>query len=437
MATVTIKRIQATNLKRLTRVDIKTDSAVVRVGGKNGQGKSSLLDCIEMGLRGGAAIGQDPVRHGADRAEILLDLGDCILKRTIKPNGNTVCVLEGKDGARFPRPQTLVDQRIAPYTCDPQAFLRAKPDAQADVLRELVHQQCGVDFAQLEADYDSLYRDRTIVTRDFKEQQSVVNNLPEYKDVPADEVSVADLSAKLEEALAVNAKNAEVRRIPGEIQQTSIGAINGQLDAAEKTIADLKGKLAKWEAHREGLGSRREALCKQRDQAEANAAVVKDVDTQVLREHISTAEQTNQKVRANLSRANAQARAESYGKQSQELTGKLDAIEKTKADALTKAKLPVKGLAFNGEGLLYNSVPLSGCSSSEQWTVAVALALALKPGPVLIREANLLDDSTQRLVEDICGQAGAQLFMEFVTDEPATVEVFIENGEVKTNGGAQ
>src|ERR1035441_8426583 len=76
-----IIKLTSENVKRLQAVEITPDGNVVVIGGKNGAGKSSVLDSIEYAL-GGDTADRMPVRRGEEKAKIVLDLGEIIVKRT-------------------------------------------------------------------------------------------------------------------------------------------------------------------------------------------------------------------------------------------------------------------------------------------------------------------------------------------------------------------
>lgn len=74
--------LQAENVKRLTAVTITPDGNLVQITGKNGQGKTSVLDAIWWALEGAANIQAEPIRKGAEEARIRLDLGEYVVTRT-------------------------------------------------------------------------------------------------------------------------------------------------------------------------------------------------------------------------------------------------------------------------------------------------------------------------------------------------------------------
>ena len=73
-----IIKLTASNVKRLRAVEITPDGTLQVVTGRNGQGKTSVLDAIWLALGGGSAARETvrPVRDGEDKASVTLDLGD-------------------------------------------------------------------------------------------------------------------------------------------------------------------------------------------------------------------------------------------------------------------------------------------------------------------------------------------------------------------------
>ena len=63
-----IIRLQAENVKRLRAVEIKADGNVVIVGGRNAQGKTSVLDSIMYAFAGQGTVCKVPIRRGERKA---------------------------------------------------------------------------------------------------------------------------------------------------------------------------------------------------------------------------------------------------------------------------------------------------------------------------------------------------------------------------------
>ena len=62
--------LEAQNVKRLEAVRIEPSGNMVAIGGANGAGKSSALDCIEMVLGGKKHLCDVPLRSGTESGRI-------------------------------------------------------------------------------------------------------------------------------------------------------------------------------------------------------------------------------------------------------------------------------------------------------------------------------------------------------------------------------
>ena len=80
---LTVLGLFAQNVKRLRVVNIlPAETGLVKVAGNNGAGKSSTLDAIVMALGGKDAQPDVPIRQGAARAKVVVDLGALRVTRT-------------------------------------------------------------------------------------------------------------------------------------------------------------------------------------------------------------------------------------------------------------------------------------------------------------------------------------------------------------------
>src|SRR3990172_5374450 len=133
-----IIELQSENIERLKAVRIKPDGSLVQSTGKNGAGKTSVLDSITMALAGGDVIPEKPIREGENKAKIVVDLGDIKVTRTWTGNDKTYLAVETKEGAKYPSPQALLDILTGKLSFDPLEFARMEPNKQVETLRQLV-----------------------------------------------------------------------------------------------------------------------------------------------------------------------------------------------------------------------------------------------------------------------------------------------------------
>jgi alpha-D-ribose 1-methylphosphonate 5-triphosphate synthase subunit PhnL len=136
-------------------------------------------------------------------------------------------------------------------------------------------------------------------------------------------------------------------------------------------------------------------------------------------------------VRENAAYAKETQSLKAATKEANDLTEKLEAIEKQKAELLAKAPFPVPGLAFDDSGVLYQGIPFAQASGAEQLRVSVAMGIAMNPTlkVLLIRDGSLLDETNLEMIAQMAAEADAQVWLERV-GKGDEVSVVIEDGEV-------
>jgi hypothetical protein len=150
-----------------------------------------------------------------------------------------------------------------------------------------------------------------------------------------------------------------------------------------------------------------------------------------IQDRIDNAENVNANVRAKAARAAVmEARA---GAQTavDSLTAGIAALDKEKADGLAAADFPIKGLAFDEDGVTFNDVPFAQASSAERLRVSTAMCMALNPElrVLYIRDGSLLDDSNLDLIGRMAEANDFQIWVERVGTKDAGA-IIIEDGEV-------
>ena len=177
---VQIIELYVENIKRVKLAHIKPKGDVVMITGRNGSGKTSVIDAITWGLTGQSEIPSQPIRNGERTGSIRMDLGDYILTRQFtrvdpekSEKGNTYftkLLIEGKHKEMFRSPQALLDGLMGKISFDPLAFTRFNSIKQLETLRGLVKLDIVIDMDALDAaqkvDYDAR-----------REQQRVVDGL--------------------------------------------------------------------------------------------------------------------------------------------------------------------------------------------------------------------------------------------------------------------
>lgn len=409
-----VVELRAENLKRLTAVRIAPGgAAVVVVGGRNAQGKSSCLDAIEMALAGTRAIPAEPIRHGARRARIVLDLDEIVVERTFTAKGSEL-VVKSKDGVPQKSPQALLDSLTSKIAFDPVAFLRMEPKKQDEILKRVV----GVDFSQLDREREQIFTARTNANRDLKQLEARLAALPmPAAGLPEREVSVRELFDELATRQATQSEN-EAKRAALRLRKEEHGAV-------ADSIVHLQSQLAKAQAEEGRLAGVIVDL-------ERDVDALVDPDPAEVRRKLDGVEQTNAQIRKNTERTALDKQITELGARVESMADAIAGIDERKAEQLAAAKFPVEGLGFDETGPTLQGVPLEQGSQAEKLRLAVAICAALNPRArvVLVRDGSLLDDDSMRLLAELSAKHDLQTWIERVGDG-ASCTVVIEDGSVK------
>jgi len=415
-----IVELKSENVKRLKAVEIKPDGNVVVIGGRNGAGKSSVLDSIQWAL-GGEPDAKMPVRKGEEKAKIVADLGDLVVTRTITAAGGGNLVVRNADGVRQESPQSILDKLVGKLTFDPLEFSRQKPKQQAETLRALV----GLEFTEHDKKRETVFNERTAVNRDATALKNRLAEMVKHEGIPEQEQSVSDLMAAQAEAVAKNANNAAQRKAADRAKD--------DLTQAENLLAELECQLLELT---ERIKKGKATVQSRRETSENLSAAVKnlkDVDVSEFKARLYSVEAVNAAVRSNRARAQVVADYKVKSGEAEKLTALIEKLDAEKRAKINGAKYPIDGLAFDtAGGVTLNGIPFEQCSSAEQLRVSVAIGLALNPKlrVLLIRDGSLLDSDSLKIVAEMAQKADAQVWMERVGEDDST-SVVIEEGEVR------
>lgn len=394
--------LKAENVKRLKAIEITPDpdGNVVIISGRNGQGKTSVLDSIWYALAGGHAIPDQPVREGERRAKVELDLGDFTVTREWKAGKSELTVMS-KEGAKYGSPQKFLDEKLGALSFDPLAFANKAARDQRQLLLDIVNND-GLDLDEIDAKRAALFDQRTDINRRVRDTEGAITELPEIpEETPDEEISAAGIVAEREAFLAEQRRRIELA---------------SRIRFTHNAIEELRAKLADEE----------QLLAELTDDLPTDELVA--VDTAV---QLAAIETTNGLVRVKQARATLTSDLVGYQGRVDELTASIAALDKTKQDAIESATLPIEGLAFDEEGVTYQGIPFKQSSGAEQLRVSLAMAMALNPTVRVIRVADgsLLDSTNMAVIAEMAAAQDFQIWLERV-DETGTIGFTIEDGEV-------
>lgn len=452
-----IIELQVENVMRLRALRMNPDKTLVKIEGRNAQGKSSVLYAIGAALGGGKQKIDMPIRKGEEKAFVQLDIGDenevkYVVRRQWNASGHTSLVITLPDGTPQKSPQAILDGFVSDRTFDPLSFVRMKPKEQADVLKKLA----GLDFTAMDAERETLYAQRTNINRESKTAEAAIGAPPPTvaSDTPID---ISELVAKQQEA---NDSNNELDRSEEQLRlaEQALLSLKNDLPRARGKVGDVRLESAKAvekaEATAKAIVDDAKAAAKksveeaesdlesgqshiaeaEKGISEINQALegVDRFDTSNVANEIKEAEQNNDNIKARKEFQQRKELAKSKQAESEKLSNAIKKIDDDKSRALRSAKFPLEGLGIDVNGPTLNDIPFSQASLAEQMRASVAMGLAeKKPARImLVHNGSLLDDDSLKLLNDIVEEFDAQCFIERVAKSASPSAVYIEDGEI-------
>lgn len=372
-----INRLEIENVKRIHAVMIEpSKDGLTIIGGKNRQGKSSVLDAIAWALGGNKYKPTQAANADSTippRLKVIMDNG-LVVERKGKNSDLKVTDPEGQKGG-----QQLLDSFVEELAINLPKFMEATGKEKANTLLQIIG--VGSQLAELEQKEKSLYSERLYVGRTADQKEKFAAEQPYYPDAPEEPVSASELIREQQEILARNGQRQQWAR--------EYDAILRQLDSTDDKIETLEEQLRQMKATKKELEAKAKA-------AEKTPAELKMESTEELERSIENIELINRKVRANLDKAKAEEDAKHYRDQYTELTNAIEDVRKQKTSLLDSADLPLPGLSVKDGELIYNGQQWDNMSSAEQMIVSTSIVRKLNPkcGFVLLDKLEAMDLDT-------------------------------------------
>lgn len=402
---IKINKLEIENVKRVKAVKIEpSTNGLTIIGGKNNQGKTSVLDAIAWTLGGERFRPSQAAREGSTippNLRIVMNNG-LVVERKGKNSSLKVTDPSGQKAG-----QQLLDGFVEQLALNLPKFMEANSKEKANTLLQIIG--IGPQLAELERQEKEMFNERTYIGRTADQKEKYAKEQPYFPDVPSTPISASELIRQQQEILAQNGENQRKReclhRLEQEYQQVT-EQIQALLHKQAQLDADLKI-------------------------ARGSAESLTDQSTAELEQNIADIEETNRKVRANLDKDKAEEDAKEYRAQYNTLTTKIEAVRKQKADLLKGANLPLPGLSVEEGELIYNGQKWDNMSGSEQLRVSTAIVRRLNPdcGFVLLDKLEQMDLDTLQEFGQWLEQEGLQTIATRVStgDE---CSIIIEDGYV-------
>lgn len=367
---IKINKLEIENVKRVKAVSLEpTQNGLTVIGGRNGQGKTSILDSIAWALGGNKYKPSQPHREGSvlpPNLQISLSNG-LEIKRDGKNSDLKVIDPSGQKAG-----QKLLDSFVEEFALNLPKFMESSNADKARTLLQIIG--VGDKLAEFEKKEQELYNERLVIGRVADQKKKFAAEMTYFQEAPKELISVSEL---IQEQQAILAKNAENERLRG--QRDSLKQRQTQLDSEIARLIEEKAKVDQ-----------------QLEIAEKDALDLHDESTEQLEYSISNTEEINRKVRANLDKDKAEQDAQIEKEKYDNLSAQIDRIRLDKNQLLEDADLPLPGLSVAEGELLYKGQRWDNMSGAEQLKVSTAIVRKLNPecGFILIDKLEQMDLDT-------------------------------------------
>ena len=417
--------LEVSNCKRISFAEVDLAGNLIKIGGMNEQGKSSLMDSIRYLYGGKSTMPPVTLRKGTEQGYIkgIEDNGWVTIRKFGKTDSFTV---KDDKGRPQKKAQAICDEKCGAISFDPLEIARLgdSPDGrrrQGNILMKLK----GLDFSELEARKVEVKEERTVVGREVKQLEGEFEGITVPKTDAKEEVSAAGLSAELTRRQEVNRDNVEKREELACIgddwrtQKQAVKELEEQLAAAQEKLAEFEQR-----------GKRLKVV----------VAELKDEDVSEIQEQLSKIDEVNAAVRERNRyadvKAKLKAKKEAYEKHTQEI----EKIEAERLEQLNATPWPIDGLGIDDEGFVtYQGLPFTEeqLSSKQVARASAAIGFALAPEPenlqcMLIKNGSLFDANALAELAAEAERVGWTVLVEIVGEDG---DIVIEDGAIKENDG--
>lgn len=472
-----VKHFTMQNVKAVNLFDYEFPlSGVTSLGGRNNQGKTSVLNGMQYTIGGESYRPTNYTKDDATEEPLLrMEFTNGIVAQRI---GDTADLKVYDENGKLSR-QKLLDQFITKFALDLPRFLNGSDKDRASILLKALHIEDKVN--ELDEAIQSEYDERTIIGRLRDQKKKASQEMPTFPDVPLTQLSPSDILAKMQE---VNLRNAKIKAAQQEVEENKKALVNlieggdkidallakvdsdrealcrnvddatrekveslkKQIEALQKSIevATTFGEQHKAEIIR-NAEENKVALTKQKeanDQAietlseKIASSDIQDLpleDTTAFQKELDDLEEINVKVRANQECERVRQEFIAQSQKYDEKTAIIEDLRKKKDELLQGAGLPYPGLSVENKVVTLNGKAWDCMSESMKIRVGCAIVMRINPSCkfMFVDKLEQLDSESIEELNKFAIDNDIQIIGTRVTTNPEDCTIIIKNGYIE------
>lgn len=445
----------------------------VELSGKNGVGKSSVIDAIKYALTN-KSDRKYIVRNGETEGEVLIET-DTGLRINRKARTNQADYKSVKNnGVEVGSPETFLKDIFTELQLNPVEFMSMTEKQQNAIILDMIEYNWDMNkikewfgeipgwvsydqnilcvLNDIQSENGEYFQRRTDINRDIRNKKAFVEeigatipanyNLEKWEKASAGEIyqQIERIRKENEEIRKAKAlldeRDSKVRKFEADMEigkaalNTEFGNRKAQID---KDLVQLQEQMKALQAEKDGLDERlsdKISVVEQEYKAnvakyDAEVEAYKDyrdkeaADVTELVEQAQEIEKMKSHINEYKRMLNLQNEIEDLSAKSQELTTKIEKARTLPGEILADCKIPIAGLTVKDGTPLINGLPISNLSDGEKLDLCIDVAIQNPKGLqiILIDGVERLSTEWKNRLYAKCKEKGLQFIATRTTDD--------------------
>lgn len=466
-----ITKIKIKNLFGIKEYD--ADGKSIELIGKNGVGKSSVIDAIKYALTN-KSDRDYIVRSGETEGEIIIETDTGLsIDRKCRTNQADYKAIK-QSGVSVNSPETLLRELFTNLQLNPVEFLQMTKQQQNSIILDMINYDWNLNtikewfgeipswinyeqnilkvLSDIQSEKGEYFKTRQDINRDIRNKKAFIEDIAKTIPVKYDveRWEKANLGEAYKTIEAVKNRNNQISKAKILIQnqentirgidadrQIAISALNKEIDAEAKSIndsiVDLKHQIEMLEKQGKNLASEKEQKLKVIEaehkekiaQFETNLKAYEEYanaeikDTTEMEQKVANAEEMKSHINEYRRMERLENEVDELKTRSDALTAKIEKARNLPGKILEECSIPIDGLTVVDGIPLINGLPVSNLSDGEKLNLCVDVAIQNPNGLHII-----LIDGIERLASDMrenlykkCKEKGLQFIATRTTDD--------------------
>ncbi len=415
-----VEEVKIKEYKVLNDVDFSPNGQNVLIIGENGLGKSTIIQFIEIAL--GKQTNIPPQAQGEGVVVVNKDGSKYTLKVKIKDGKSVITVIT--DAGLKDNRKGAIASLVGPIEFDIENFIqlsRTKTGRKEQV--EIVKSFFPIETQEEIRKYENSLKveedERTEIGRDRDRLHGSIESNP-LKNQDLGKYKFVDITAISEELKKANEHNAEISKIEErkksrteaiEKDKKSVSEKQTEIEKKKKEIKELEDKI---EQANQLICIEEAKNTKADEWLKVN--VIKPIEE--FETTIKNATETNNQYNDAQALIKDMKKLELLKSEYGEQTVKIELTRQSIADTIRDIGLPVDGLTFDEEKLIYNGLPVHPESQSESEIMELGAKLKFCENPdlgiLLLERTESIGKKRWEDILNMCREKGWQIIGEFV-----------------------